>query len=124
MELIEIEAKAAELIPIKLVGVQYLINPPKTSLTMDMADTMGSFTAKKLDENASDAEKQQAMKESRKASKKTREALNTWMLQAFGADGFQEIQKRLKDPLDKLDIEHVMELMNAVAEAKTGNPTT
>ncbi|QNJ55959.1 tail assembly chaperone [Microbacterium phage Rasputia] len=124
MDLIEIEAEAAELIPVKLVGETYYLNPPKTALTMDMAESMGGMSAKKLPESASDAEKAQALKESRKNAKKARSAVDTWVLQAFGVEGAKAIQKRLLDPLDRLDIDHLMKLMNAVAEAKTGNPTT
>ncbi|QGZ16721.1 hypothetical protein PBI_DEWDROP_74 [Microbacterium phage Dewdrop] len=123
-ELIEIEADEPELIPVKLVGVQYMLNPPKASLTMNMAD---SFTGKEMAKpgpNASKAELEAARKEARKTAKKTRDALRVWTIQAFGKETAAAIDKRLLDPEDRLDIPHLMDLMNKVAEAGSGNPTT
>lgn len=123
MELIEIEADAPDLIPVKLVGVQYLINPPKAALTMNMADTFSGVKIEKIPEGATDEQKQIASDKVREASKKTRAALDSWIVQAFGLDTSREIQARLLDPSDQLDIKHLMNLMNKVAEATSENPT-
>lgn len=124
MALIEIEADDVELIPVKLVGVEYLVNPPKTALTMGMARSFSGIDLGKTKKDASDAEKAEAQKRAKKAADKTQKAIDTWILQAFGRETAEKIQKRLMDPEDRLDTKHLMSLMQALAEEETGNPTT
>lgn len=129
MATIEIEADDSELLDIRLVGVDYLINPPKSSLTINMAESFASSKESvKLSPNATPEEKKAAaaakLEASKKLGKKAMKALNTWITQAFGEDGAKGIHKRLNDPKDKLDIKHLMALMTQVSEAVTGDPTT
>lgn len=42
----------------------------------------------------------------------------------FGKAEGAEVLKRLQDPEDVLDYAHIFELMNALVEKSTGNPTT
>lgn len=124
MALIEIEADDVELIPVKLVGVEYLVNPPKTSLTMGMARSFSGIEIKKAPKGASQAEKDEIQKKTKKASDKAQKAIDVWVLQAFGRETADKIQKRLMDPEDRLDTKHLMDLMTKLGELETGNPTT
>lgn len=50
-----------------------------------------------------------------------------WVDQAFDEDGAADIDRRLKDSRDKLDIDHLSEFMQKVVEYQTEeseNPTT
>lgn len=113
MAQIEIEADDVEPLDIRLVGANYLINPPKAALTMGLAE---SFEGKNFD--------MKNVEQSAKVSKKVLKVLNTWILQAFGEEGAKEIHKRLNSPTDKLDFPHLMKLMTQVSEAVTGDPTS
>lgn len=113
MAIIEIEAEEVEPIGVKLVGVEYLLTPPKTAIMMDMAEVLSD---KKFDPK--DPEKMG------KAGGKAMESLNAWLIQAFGKEGHKEIRKRLKDPGDLLDWKHLMKLMTQVSEVVSGDPTT
>lgn len=42
----------------------------------------------------------------------------------FGKTDALKIKKRLEDPADDLDIPHIVDLMKALVERSTGNPTT
>lgn len=42
----------------------------------------------------------------------------------FGKKDAQAVLERVNDPEDALDFTHIMELMNALVERSTGNPTT
>lgn len=47
-----------------------------------------------------------------------------WMSAAFGKKVAKDLEKRLMDPEDLLDLTHVTDLMTQVTEKATGNPTT
>lgn len=51
-------------------------------------------------------------------------AITKWIKQAFGKEGADEILERLESEDDDLDLEHIMKLVEAMAEAATPNPTT
>lgn len=99
---INIDAKPVEPIHVNLVGKGYEITPPKAALAMRMATEAKLF--------ADDPSKMI-------------EVLNAWIRRAFG-DKAEKIQRRLDDEDDALDIFHIMELMEAVTEAQTTDPTT
>ena len=125
MALIEIEAEDVEPIEVRLVGVNYIINPPKTSLTMELAESVSAkkVTANKDGKELTPEEKKKILEGKVKVSKKLMGALHTWIEQAFG-DEAPAIHKRLKNPKDRLDWHHVMKLMQQVSELVTGDPTT
>lgn len=97
-----IAADKREVIPVELVGERYSILPPKTAVTLKMAV------------RAKQAGSDPAL---------MYEALQEWIDKAFGKKA-KEVHKRLDDPDDLLDIEHITELMKAVIEVSTGNPTS
>lgn len=116
---IEINAKPREGLPITLVGVKYHIKPPKASFAIKLAKQ-----AKAMKQDDPDS----AMA-----------VLENWLRQAFTEEDFiglvgreadeeagvTEVQGRLNDPDDDLDIEHIAALMEAVTEKQMGgNPTT
>ena len=136
MAYIEIEADEVEPIDVRLVGVSYLIRPPKSALTLGLAESLkgSDITLKKvppLKKNATDQEKAEHEKlveayeeQATRLSADMLKMLNSWIRQAFGKEGAKAIHKRLKDEADLLDLPHLMKLMSKVAEVSTGNPTT
>lgn len=99
---IVIASKPRELIPISLVGVDYQITPPKAALALKMAvqgKTAGDDPSAMID------------------------TLYEWIDLAFG-DQAEKVKTRLESPKDDLDIDHISELMGAVIEKVSGNPTT
>lgn len=103
MIMINIVADPREPITVNLVGTEYVVKPPKAALAMKLA-----VTAKSAEEDPS------AMMA----------AVNQWISIAFGKVGAKAIQKRLEDMDDDLDFPHIMQLMEAMIERATGNPTS
>lgn len=125
--MIEIEADEVEPLNVKLVGKMYQINPPKTAMSLAMAENMmgrADVFDMKNEEKLPKAEREKREKRRTKIAREAQRLLNDWVIQAFGAEGAKEIQARLADPTDKLDTPHLMKLMTAVSEEVTGNPTT
>lgn len=102
---IEIVAKPREKITLSLVGTEYLLTPPKGALGLTLAKNA------KAAQETGDIETIWA------------EVLN-WLSLAVGKKSAAAIQKRLDDAEDDLDIEHVMAVMEQVAEATTESPTS
>ena len=100
---IEITAEPQNQIQVKLVGVDYLVTPPKAALAIKMAT--------------------QARNAARDPEKGL-EAMWEWLRIAFGDEESQHVQARLDDPSDLLDIEHVAKLMEAVIERSVDLPST
>lgn len=123
MTLIVIEAEEPELLPVTLVGVQYMILPPKSSLTLDLAEQSTERKLKDPGPNATPEQKREFQEKRRKLSGKAMRMVNTWIDHAF-QDQAEAVRARLKDPKDRLDIKHIMELMTKVTEEVTGDPTT
>lgn len=94
---IVITADPVEPIEVSLVGVDYLIHPPKAALAMRMAIESKLY--------ADDPEKMA-------------QALDGWVRKAFGKE-YPALQARLDDETDLLDFPHVMTLMEKVMEAQT-----
>lgn len=100
---IEISAEPRKGIPVVLVGEEYTVRPPKGALGLRM-----SVAAQKADKDPVAMEK----------------AMGTFIDTLFGKKNGARVHKRLEDPEDELDYEHIMELVTKVMEQVTGNPTT
>lgn len=101
---IEITAEPVPKMSVKLVGVDYMISPPKSSLAIKLAvqaKTVGKDDPEKI-----------------------LDVLDEWLVKAFGKAGLKKVKARLDDPEDLLDTPHLMQLMEAVVEATTGDPTS
>lgn len=104
MDEINIQANPVKVLPIKLVGQDYEITPPKAALAMRMA-----VESKLFEEDPG----------------KMIDVLNAWVSKAFGPKVAAKVQKRIEDEDDLLDITHIMQLMEKVTEAQLeGDPTT
>lgn len=90
-------------IPVNLVGVEYLVNPPKATVAIALA---------------------QRIEESRENPGALLDELHGWVRAAFGKKQAKAIIERLGDPDDRLDIPHIVQLMQKITEAATGDPTT
>lgn len=99
---IVIDAEPVETMDVKLVGVDYKITPPKTSLLMEVTDKMQG-------KNEEDV---------------TSEDLYRFVDLMFTKGDATKVKKRLGDPKDRLDIDHVMTLLDKIMEAVQPNPTT
>lgn len=100
---LEINATAPETMEVKLVGTFYDVTPPKTALSMNMIGDMDKM---------------------KKEPKRVLKAVNSWIDSAFTEKDAKKVRDRLNDPRDLLDIDHISEMVKALMEAKTENPTT
>lgn len=100
---IVIAATPREPISVDLIGTEYLVTPPKTTVAIALAERV------------------QAAGQDIKV---VREETDLWVNLAFGAKQGKKVIARLDDPEDDLDIPHIMDLMQKLAEAGTENPTT
>lgn len=100
---IVIDAEPREAIPVSLVGEEYLVTPPKSTLALKLAARA---------------------KEAGEDGEKIRAELDSWVLMAFGKKQSAKIQDRLDDAEDDLDLPHIMSLMQKLAEAVTPDPTS
>ena len=99
---VDISAAPQTSLLVRLVGVEYTARPPKASLAISLLGDVKSAN--------SDPEK-------------LLDVLSAWLEMTFGTEVKDEINARLVDPGDRLDIPHVAELMRALTEQVTGNPT-
>lgn len=100
---IVIVAQETDPITLELIGVEYLVNPPKSTIAIALAERVaaaGENPTVLMDE------------------------LRQWIGYAFGPKQARKVIARLADPEDKLDVQHIMELMTKLAEAGTANPST
>lgn len=100
---IVIGAKPRKPFTVSLVDQEYLVTPPKSTVALALAER-----AKAAGEDPG----------------KIREELDNWVLLAFGKKQAAKVQARLSDAEDDLDLPHIMELMQKLAEAATGDPTS
>lgn len=91
-----------EPINVKINGEVYVCYPPKIATLMD---AMGLSE----DDKATDAD--------------AVESLYKWVELAFGEEDANAILDRIEDPRDTLDVVHIGQIMQAVMEKDTGNPT-
>ena len=90
-------------IDVNLVGVEYVIHPPKTVVMLEFSNMI-----QEVEGNPS----------------KILEVLDTYIDSAFTAEDAQEVKERLRDEHDQLDLPHLMNLIEQVTELTTGNPST
>lgn len=88
---------------VSLVGVDYTLTAPKSILALQMATRARAGAD---------------------APTEVIESILEWVRSAFGANQTKAIRKRLDDPDDLLDIDHITTLMQKVMEATTATPTT
>lgn len=100
---IVVEAKPRGTITVKLVGVEYQMTPPKSALALKLATK-----AKSIGEDP----------------EKMMDLLSDWMDQGFTKPVAKKIMARMDDPEDEFDFQHIMELMKAVIERASANPTS
>lgn len=104
---IVIDAPDRETITVSLGGIEYIVTPPKASYAMKLS---GYFGARDAEGNPD--------------TDQIQEGLNLWVLAAFGKQQGLKVLKRLDDPADNLDAEHITKLVGAVYEDVTGDPPT
>lgn len=100
---IEIVAQPREQITVNLVGEEYLVDPPK--------GTYGIKLAQRAKEAGDDTDASWAL-------------IEGWVQKAFGKKQSKKVLERLMDDDDDLDVPHIMQLIEALAETVTGDPTT
>lgn len=99
---ITIDAEPVEPLEVTLIGKEYKVIPPKASALMAISDTM-------------------------KGKEEDDMGLND--IKGFVEILFQKkdvpgVMKRLTDTSDRLDVDHIMKLMEKVMEAVQENPTS
>lgn len=101
---ITINADAPNLIPVDLVGVHYLVKAPKAVVAIKIG-----MRAKELQ----DEDPEELLK-----------LLGEWVSMAFSKKDAAAVMKRLGDQDDDLDLNHIVQLVEAVIEVGSGNPTS
>lgn len=99
---VDISAAPQSSLLVRLVGVEYTARPPKAALALSL---LGDVKGANND------------------PEKLLDVLSAWLEMTFGTEVKDEINARLSDAGDRLDIPHVAELMRALTEQVTGNPT-
>ncbi|UDL16226.1 hypothetical protein SEA_KOZIE_30 [Microbacterium phage Kozie] len=105
MKSITIDAEPREQITVHLVGKPYLLTPPKGALGLQLA------------------ERAQAANATGDVKAIWGEVMD-WVTKAVGSKQAADIQARLDDPEDDLDVIHVVTVMEKVVEAVTSNPSS
>lgn len=100
-EEIVISAEAPKTHTVNLVGKTYKVKPVKSALGVMMAQ---KFVKDQEDVGA------------------VASGIGDMIKTMFGKEA-PKVMKRLEDPEDLLDYVHIMELVKALTEAQTGNPT-
>lgn len=103
MATITIPGKPRKSITVELVGTEYKVRPPKTSVAIFLS---------------------QALKDAGEDTEKLIEGLSKWCAVLFGRETGAEVVKRLKSPADDLDIPDLTDLISAVMEEAGENPPT
>lgn len=99
---IVIEATARTPHSVELVGEEYLVTPPKSTLALALASRVAAAG---------------------EDPGKIREEVDIWVRLAFGRKQSAKVLERLEDADDDLDLPHIMQLMQALAEAATADPS-
>lgn len=103
MATITIPGKTRKSITVELVGTEYKVRPPKSSVAIFLS---------------------QALKDSDGDAEKIMDGLSKWCHVLFGKETGAEVVKRLKSPSDDLDIPDLTDLISAVMEEAGENPPT
>lgn len=99
---ITIDAEPVEPLEVTLVGKEYKVIPPKASALMSISDSMKG--KEEDDMGLSD--------------------IKGFVEILFQKKDVAPVMKRLTDGSDRLDVDHVMKLMEKVMEAVQENPTS
>lgn len=99
---IDISPKPPKPLTVNLVGKSYTVRPIKAALGVSLAQRF-----KGVDNDP----------------EKLAEAVNGLVKMMFGPNDAKAVTKRLTDGTDALDYPHIMQLLNALIEKSTGNPT-
>ena len=103
--IIRISAKPKKSVPVELLGTEYLVKPPKSSLLLAISA--------------------HADKKSGEAGALSNDFDNILKLMFSPKKGqLEAIRERLGDPEDDLDLDHIFETVEAITEEKTGNPSS
>lgn len=100
---IVIDVEPRSPLTVSLGGEEYLVTPPKSTIALALAARAQSA--------GSDPQK-------------VREELDNWVRIAFGRKQAAKVAERLDDDEDDLDLPHIMDLMQKVAEATTSDPSS
>lgn len=103
MATITIPGKPRKSITVDLVGTEYKVRPPKSSVAI--------FLSKALKDADEDYEK-------------ILDGMSKWCHVLFGKETGAEVVKRLKNPSDNLDISDMTDLISAVMKEAGDNPPT
>lgn len=106
---IVINASPSKLYDVELVGVEYKVRAPKMAVLATVAKTIGGSKGKKGKQG--------------EGAVNTLRHLEDLVKIMFKADA-SAVLKRLEDPEDDLDYQHIMDTAEALIEAATGNPTS
>ena len=104
---INITARERSLIPVTLVGIDYMVRKPKGALGLRIASQFADLQGEDNEGNP----------------EKLSELMDTLVKMLFTKRDVAKVTKRLDDPEDDLDFEHISELMSAVSEETTETPT-
>lgn len=98
-----ITSKKRETVTIEIDGHPYRVKPPKSGLSMKLA-----IRGKTAEENPAGLV----------------EAIDEWIMSAFGLAQGSQIQLRIADDDDDLDVDTLMQVMEKLGEVETGDPTS
>ena len=102
-EPIAVKADPQDSVPVELVGKKYMVRTPKSWLSMKMG-----LAANRAEEDPG------AMMD----------VLEKWIAAAFGKANGKKVLARLDDTEDDLDLEHIMDLVEALSERSASNRPT
>lgn len=100
---IRITATPKKRVSVELLGIDYMIKPPKSSLLLAISSHAGS--------------------DDTDANGVSEDFANILKLMFTPAD-LPKVQARLNSPDDELDLDHIFETVEKLTEAATGNPTS
>lgn len=101
---IRITAQPKKSVQVELLGKVYSIKPPKSAMLL----AIGSHIDKTDNVGALNTDFENILK----------------LMFTNKKGQFEEIKARLADPADDLDLDHIFEVVEALVEEKTGNPTS
>lgn len=104
-----IDAEERKALTVNLVGKSYDIYPPKASLTLMMASKSSALmdkNGKVSKSNTMSPDKVQAYSS----------LIDGWVRATFTKEGHEDVMARLNDPADRLDMQHVFQLVEALVE--------
>lgn len=116
---IVIEAPEREENTVQLVGREYLVVSPKSSIAMKLSQ---QFNRPQDDISKLPEEEQTRIKAERSAEQL--EGLHSFVLASFGKKQGKDVLARLEDPDDALDYPQITELIGALFETETTDPPT